>query len=129
MGRTYPSPRLPPTSAAATPDPTDPTDLKGAGLTSDFQETLPSNGTYLLVLTGQQSTNAAVNYSFQIIEPATPTFPLSLGATAQGTLAQPGATASYTFLGSVGQRLVYDALQASTPGLFVTLTSPSGADG
>ena len=108
-------------------DPTDPTFVNGVGLASDFEVTLPSSGTYVLVLSGQQSTNAAVDYSFQIITPATSTSPVGLGATVQGNLAQPGATASYTFLGSVGQRLVYDALQASTPGLNVTLKSPSGA--
>jgi RHS repeat-associated protein len=109
-------------------NPTSPTQINGAGLTSDFAVTLPASGTYVLVLTGQQSSNAAVDYSFQILAPATTTTPLSLGATIQGNLAQPGASASYTFLGRVGQRIVYDALQASTPGLNAELTSPSGLD-
>src|SRR5206468_12693142 len=62
-------------------------------------------------LSGQQSTGAPVAYSFQVIAPNTTTSVLALGTTAQGTLAQPGASATFTFNGQVGQRLLYDPLQ------------------
>ena len=106
---------------------TNPTEVTGAGLANDFQATLPATGTYLLVLTGQQSSGAAVNYSFQVLAPALTTTALNLGVPNQGNVAQPGASTTYTFLGAVGQRILYDALQASTPNLFATLVSPSGA--
>jgi RHS repeat-associated protein len=106
---------------------TNPVYLTGAGLTTDLEVTLPRDGTYLLVITGQQTSGAPVNYSFQVTAPDTPVTPLTLGATVQGTLAQPGSTATYTFNGLTGQRLLYDALQNNSLPINVVLTSPSGS--
>jgi YD repeat-containing protein len=100
--------------------------LNSNPLNSDFQVTLTQSGTYTLVLLGQQSSGAPVNYSFQVTAPATPTKQLSLGATIQGNISQLGGTVTYTFIGRVGQRLVYNALQSGSPNISAVLTSPSG---
>src|SRR5207245_202867 len=89
-----------------------PSFINGAALNADFQVTLPRTGSYDLALLGQQSSGAPVNYSFQVTTPATPTKPLGLGTTIQGSITQLGGTVTYTFLGRVGQRLVYNALQS-----------------
>ena len=103
-----------------------PTYINGTTLNADFQATLPQTSSYYLVLSGQQSSGAPVSYSFQVTTPAPIAKPLSLGTTIQGTIDQLGQTVTYSFLGHVGQRLVYDALQSGSPNIRAVLTSPSG---
>ncbi len=103
-----------------------PSYVNGAAIDADFQVTLPQSGSYYLVLNGQQSSGASVNYSFQVTTPTPVTKPLSLGATIQGSISQFGETITYSFLGRTGQRLVYNALQSGSPNVRAVLTSPSG---
>lgn len=94
-------------------------------LNSDFVVTLPLTATYVLALVGHAST--ATEVRFQITTPRITTAALTLGETVTGTLDKPGDRADYTFQGTVGQSIYFDALpQGSTLGASFTLTSPSG---
>jgi len=54
--------------------------------------------------------------------------PLTLGATVSGSLDEPGAQERYTFVGTAGQRILYDALATDTAQLTAALTAPSGVN-
>jgi hypothetical protein len=93
---------------------------------SDFETTLTSDGTYLLVLNGNNST-ANVNYSFKVTNPNTTSTALTVGNTVTSTISQPGEIKEYTFTGTAGQRLYYDALiNNNTSTIYAQLISPSG---
>ena len=87
---------------------------------------LPSTGTYLLAIAGQNAANASVSYSFEVFDNVNPTSTLTLGTGVSGTIANPGDSHSYTFTGSAGQRLYYDGLASANYYLFVNLTDPYG---
>ncbi|HVY71022.1 MAG TPA: hypothetical protein VHH73_13905, partial [Verrucomicrobiae bacterium] len=99
--------------------------LAYAGLQANFETTLPGDGTYLLLITGD-NTNA-VTYSFRAVTPATKTAPLTLGATISGHLTDPGEIHQFTFTGTPGQRLFFDG-QAGEPNMYRRLVAPSGLD-
>lgn len=52
--------------------------------------------------------------------------PLIMGTTVNGSLNEPGAQERYTFTGTPGQRLVYDALASETTQISASLIAPSG---
>ena len=87
---------------------------------------LPSTGTYLLAIAGQNAANASVSYSFEVFDNVNPTSTLTLGTGVTGTIANPGDSHSYTFTGSVGQRIYYDGLASAGYYLFAQLTDPHG---
>ena len=100
-------------------------------ITSDYVDqdnsfTLPSTGTFLLSVAGQNGNNASVNYSFEVFQNVDPTVPGSLPLTASGTIANPGDEASFTFTGSAGQRIFVDGIATSINGLNAMLTDPFG---
>ncbi|MBM3878409.1 MAG: hypothetical protein FJ387_01625 [Verrucomicrobia bacterium] len=99
--------------------------LASAWLGSDFEVTLPSAGTYLLVLIGAGP--GPTTYSFHARTPTTTSTPLTLANTHTGTIATPGEEHRYSFAGAVGQRLLYDALGAPGDSPFLRLITPSGA--
>ena len=99
--------------------------LSGAGLASDFEVTLPQTGQYLL-LAGFGSDTNPQPYSFRVVTPTNTTNALAFGATINGTLSEPGESDYYTFTGTVGQRLVYDALDNDFDNVTVQLVTPSG---
>ncbi|BCL35091.1 Ig-like domain-containing protein [Nostoc sp. MS1] len=101
--------------------------VTNANLSSDFETTLTNTGTYLLVIDGYNSNNSPINYNFQVTNPPTTTTALTIGNTVTSTISQVGETDEYTFTGTAGQRLYYDALinnNAST--IYAQLISPSG---
>ncbi len=100
--------------------------VNSSNLSIDFETTIATSGTYYLVLDGY-TTTGNVNYSFKVTNPTTTSTPMPLGITVTGTIAEPGEVDEYTFVGTVGQRLYYDALL--TNNTFVNnaqLVSPSG---
>ena len=66
-----------------------------------------------------------INYSFKVTNPPTTTTELTLGNTVNGTISQLGEIDEYTFTGTAGQRLYYDALIVNTSS-YIRLISPSG---
>ena len=91
-----------------------------------MEMTAAETGTYYLVLKGGNTTGPAP-YSFSVTTPANNSSPLTLGATVNGNIAQPGQHDSYTFSGSIGQRLYLDTLVRPNLGLNFILTGPSSA--
>src|SRR6266581_1099738 len=100
--------------------------LNGGGITTDFEQKLPADGTYVLTV-GNYTDPSATNFSFRVVTPNTTTNALTLGATVTGSLDEPGEEDRYTFTGTAGQRLYYDALEADNDPINVQLISPSGA--
>ncbi|WP_422928452.1 beta strand repeat-containing protein [Singulisphaera sp. PoT] len=98
------------------------TTLYSVSEANDFAYTLPQDGSYRLTLSGPA--NSA--FSFRLSTATTTTTPLTLGATVSSKIGLPGEQDSYTFTGSVGQRIYLDTL-VSDPNLDYTLVSPTGA--
>jgi membrane-associated phospholipid phosphatase/methionine-rich copper-binding protein CopC len=91
-------------------------------LGTDFEAALTTDGTYLLVLSGDN-----VNYSFNVTNSATTTTALTLGTTFTGKLARAGSEEVYTLNATAGSRIIFDRLFSTTyiP-IKLQLTSPSG---
>ena len=88
--------------------------------------TLSEAGTYRLLMTGDN--DATGTFSFRMLEPTFVSQPLTIGTTINDTLANPGNQKEYTFTGSIGQRIFYDALQNDFgAGQRATLIAPNGA--
>jgi large repetitive protein len=64
-------------------------------------------GDYWLVLQGNGA--SAPNYRLRIITSALDTAPYTLGTTIRGRISEPGEQDTYTFSGTAGQQLFYDA--------------------
>jgi frataxin-like iron-binding protein CyaY len=71
------------------------------------QEFWLNAGEYMLVLQGY---GIDPNYSFELVTPELDTTPIDYGEVVKGALSEPGEQDTYTFTGSFGQRLYYDAL-------------------
>src|SRR6266446_1628080 len=97
----------------------------GGSLNNDFEQKLPADGTYVLTV-GNYTDPSATNFSFRVVTPNTTTNALTLGATVTGSLDEPGEEDRYTFTGTAGQRLYYDALDYDFDAINVQLISPSG---
>jgi RHS repeat-associated protein len=89
---------------------------------NDFDATLPTDGTYLLVLEGNV-TSGTIDYSFEVVEAATTTTALTLGETVTENIAVPGEIDEFTFSG-IGKRFYFDAL-GTDPNIDVQLISPN----
>jgi large repetitive protein len=98
----------------------------GNVLSTDFETTLTTSGTYLLVINGQNRTDN-IKYSFKVTKPTSLTTAVTLGTTVTGTIAQPGEKDIYTFTGTTGQQLLYDGLVSNrNSDITAQLISPSG---
>jgi len=89
-------------------------DNNGVGASSlagDFSVTLPFTGVYALIL-GTYSGNPATNL-FQVNNYSFSTNNYTIGTAVTNTISVPGEQKYYTFTGTVGQRLIYDALTNS----------------
>ena len=94
-------------------------------LSSNFEVNLTADGTYALVVDGRSATD--IDYSFNIVTPEITTSAFTLNTPVSGTIDEPGEEDIYTFTGSVGQRLFYDALKNDTSdSFFVRLIDPTG---
>ena len=77
-------------------------------------------------MAGQSASNSSVSYSFEVFDNVNPTPTLTLGTEVIGTIANPGDSHTYTFTGTAGQRLYYNALASSSTYVFAELTDPYG---
>ena len=98
--------------------------LVGRSLSADFEATLRQTGTHILHVTSG-GTNPA-GYAIRIVSPNTVASNLTIGATLAGTLIKAGDEHRYTFTGTAGQRLFYDALDADFDAVVVYLYDPVG---
>src|SRR5262249_28978904 len=97
--------------------------ISSVALGADFQVTLPYGGNYVLQLVAGAT---IINYSNQVSTFAFATNTLALGTAITNTIVNPGDQISYTFTGTAGQRLYYDALTPVYLQINATLFSPSG---
>lgn len=84
-------------------------------------------GDYLLMIAGFSDT-APLDYQFQYDQTTATTTAIAIGQDVSGTITQLGERQVYTFDGSVGQRILYDALGNSFPFSTVTLQAPDGTN-
>ncbi len=91
---------------------------------NDDTVTLPTTGTYVLAVAGQNASQCSVSYSFEVFDNVNPTSALTLGTTVTGTIANPGDEATYTFTGSAGQRIYFDGLASASYYVFAELDRP-----
>ncbi|MFO1460363.1 MAG: hypothetical protein U1G08_13260 [Verrucomicrobiota bacterium] len=98
--------------------------IANSGIGTDFETTLPTTGNYVLVLYGYSPT--PVIYSFQAVSFTITQHALNLGPVVAGAIANPGDQEVYTFTGTPGQRIIYDALDADFLQINARLLSPSG---
>lgn len=84
--------------------------LVTSGATSNNKEFGLGAGEYLLALRGR-GTDA--NYTLNIITPELVSTPMTLGQTVSGTIDEKGEQDTYTFTGTSGQQLFFDALGGS----------------
>jgi YD repeat-containing protein len=85
---------------------------------------LSQSGTYRLLLSGDNGTTGS--YSFSVLNPVSPTTPLTLNTPVTGSLANPWDQAVYTFTGAPGQRITYDASTSPVNAQQVQLFDPFG---
>ncbi len=90
----------------------------------DVERTLTSTGEYLLVFAGSDATHD-VSFGFQVTTPETTTQSLTLDVDTLGTLPVAGDQAVFTFAGTAGQKIFYDAFPGFDS-IQATLVSPLG---
>jgi large repetitive protein len=90
----------------------------------DDKEFALNSGEYWLVMWGQNA--ADINYKMRIVTPDFTTMPLTLGAIVSGSISESGERDTYTFTGTNGQQLWYDALGGDA--LNVKLYDPLGRE-
>jgi large repetitive protein len=93
------------------------------GFYDDAEFALPASGEYMLVMQGNGATNQ--NYSIHLAKPELTTQPLTLGTAINSMLDKRGEQDSYTFDGTIGQQLFFDALSGNSS-LKARLYAPSG---
>jgi hypothetical protein len=94
------------------------------GTFGDFDlAALPSSGEYTLVVSGFGAANN--NYNLRIVTPEFVTDTLTLGEPITREISEAGEEDTYTFEGTVGQQLFFDALVGNSS-LDAKLYSPSG---
>jgi hypothetical protein len=101
--------------------------VSGSGLGSDFELTLPISGSYALVLTS--SSPAPGNETFQVNDFTYFTNAYTLGTPLFDSITRPGERRFYTFQGTLGQRLIYNALTNDPPSpsiISVQMLNPQG---
>jgi RHS repeat-associated protein len=91
----------------------------------DDTVTLAASGTYILALRGSAVANT---FSFELIEPQrTPAENIAVGSNIARNISKPGEEDSFIFAGSIGQRLLLDAI-VGTDNLSYKIYSPSGVN-
>jgi hypothetical protein len=97
--------------------------LDSSGLSGNFDETLTTAGRFALVF--YSSASSPQTNVFQVVTYTLLTNSLTLGTVVSNTISEPGEQDLYTFNGTIGQRLFYDALQSDPDSTRVQLVSPS----
>ncbi len=93
-------------------------------LTRDAKVALDYTGDYTLVISGNSEN--PVNYNFNLVDASTNNNNLTLNQVINSNIAKPGEQDQYSFTGTIGQRLYYDAINNAS-GISGQLISPSGA--
>uniref|UniRef100_UPI0030D90977 putative Ig domain-containing protein n=1 Tax=Tychonema sp. LEGE 07196 TaxID=1828665 RepID=UPI0030D90977 len=97
----------------------------GQSLSYDYElSALPNEGEYTLIFAGNDRPNN--NYSLKIVTPDLITTPYQIGDTASGTISEAGEQDTYTFPGTIGQKLWFDSLENSPANLTLKLVDPDG---
>jgi hypothetical protein len=97
--------------------------LRDVPLANDFEQVLPGDGTYYLMLRGENS--APVNYKVQLVTTRESPTPLTPNATVASRIGKLGEQDVYTFTGTVGQTLYFDP-RTGDSNITVKIDSPSG---
>jgi RHS repeat-associated protein len=90
----------------------------------DKELSLAASGTYILALNGAAS--GPTNYQFQAVATSTSPTSLTVGSTYSTSISVMGEQDTYTFTGSVGQRMFFDSL-TGIDGIGVKIYSPTDA--
>jgi large repetitive protein len=94
------------------------------GYYDDFEFDVTKAGEYTLALEGNGAANT--NYKFTLTNSPLSVTPLTLGSVVSGAISQPGEKDTYTFTGTNGQQVWYDALGGDP--LNVKLYDPLGRE-
>jgi hypothetical protein len=89
--------------------------------------TLPSTGTFTLLIDGYIGNTSPVSYSINIQKVTNTTTALTLGSQVNGAITQAGQSNSYTFTLANASQLYFDSL-TNDSSLSWTLTGPRGAE-
>jgi hypothetical protein len=100
--------------------------ITGSNLSNDLQTTINRDGIYHLIIEGYSEN--IITYSFRTIASQTTTSTLTIGQTIANSLERPGDKDIYTFDGTVGQRLILDALSTNLNYINLQLLTPSGVN-
>ncbi|MBD2459072.1 putative Ig domain-containing protein [Nostoc sp. FACHB-87] len=100
--------------------------LAQSGITNNFTATLPTDGTYFVILDGTSAT--PVNFSVQVVNVEIQESTLTLGETISGTLTKAGQQDIYRFNASAGQRIFFDGLGSTNLATNARLVSPTGVE-
>ena len=96
-------------------------------LYNDDELTLSATGQYLLLMQGNGNNQSGGAYSFDLdLYPQQSSQALTLNQVVNGNISYPGENDAYTFSGTAGQQLYYDALIGGNPNFTVRLYAPSG---
>src|SRR5262249_36699241 len=90
----------------------------------DFAATLPADGVYTLVIANNPATGPST-YSLEAYQTANPTTALTLGQEVSGKIQHSFDQANYTFTGSPGETIDFDAIGGAS-GINAILTDPGG---
>ncbi|MEC4811704.1 MAG: putative Ig domain-containing protein [Scytonema sp. PMC 1069.18] len=100
--------------------------VTGDRVNDDGELALPTTGEYILAMHGSGSGNA--NYTFKVTTPELKTtFLEQLNLPVSGTIGLPGEKDTYTFNGTIGQRLFFDGWSGSSS-IRGRLISPTGVE-
>ncbi|AFZ10490.1 Rhs family protein (plasmid) [Oscillatoria nigro-viridis PCC 7112] len=99
--------------------------VNNVNLSTDFEYPLEGDGTYYLMLRGENST--PVNYQIQLITTTSPPAPMTLSAPVTSSISKLGEQDAYTFTGNVGQTLYFDP-RIGNSDITVKIYSPSGKE-
>ncbi|MBE9098366.1 hypothetical protein [Vacuolonema iberomarrocanum] len=98
-------------------------ELTELGLSSDFELVLPADGTYYLMLRGENAN--PVDYQIQVVASTSPDQPLAFNELTTGSISKLGEQDRFTIAGTQGQMVYFDARSGQTS-MPVTLTNPAG---
>jgi hypothetical protein len=97
--------------------------IAGTTIGFDAAAVAPIDGTYVLAVYGDSA--STLDYKFRVLDIGAAASSLTLGATTSGTLAGRSAVL-YSFAGTAGQRLMYDAHDRDNDAVNAVLYNPSG---
>ncbi|MEN8447232.1 MAG: hypothetical protein ABG776_19720, partial [Cyanobacteria bacterium J06555_13] len=93
----------------------------------DFDAVLPADGTYTLVIDGND--NSPISYTFTVSDttPSISVVPSGFNTVQTGTLATADQADVFTFDAIAGTRFIFDGLSSSSSNIRAQLTAPNGS--